>query len=1182
MASGSLGPLDWEKEEPVICSNCGAANAAEQKYCDECGTPLAESCPTCGAGHRPGAKFCGECGTVLGAAEQPRADRAESGSPAAERRLVSVLFADLVGFTGASESEDPEDVRELLGRYFETAREVVERYGGVVEKFIGDAVMAIWGAPIAHEDDAERAVRAALDLVDGVRALGAGIEARAGVLTGEAAVPLGAQGQGMVAGDLVNTASRLQGAAAPGTVLVGDATMNAAARAIAFEPAGEHTFKGKTSPILAHRALRVVAHVGGGGRSEMLEAPFVGRDEELRVLKELLHVSSRDARTRLVSITGVGGIGKSRLAWELEKYVDGVRESVYWHRGRSPAYGEGITFWALGEMVRARCKLAETDDESSTRARIAETVAEYVPDPDDQRWIEPALLALLGLDPPPPGGRDALFSAWRMFFEAVAERGTTVLIFEDLQWADSGLLDFIEHVLEWSRGAPLLLITLSRPELFDRRPDWGAGTRNFTALALDPLSEDAMRELLSGLVPGLPIDAADAIVERADGVPLYAVETVRMLVGEGRLEQVGGAYRPVGELGELSIPDTLRSLIASRLDALDPPDRTLLQDASVLGQSFTQVGLAAVAGIAEDDLTARLRSLVRRELLHVELDPRSPERGQYAFVQALIREVAYGTLARADRCSRHLAAARFLESLGEDELAGAVATHYLDAHRLSAEGPEAEEIAEKARVSLTSAADRAASLGAHDQAITYLELVMSITTEASDRANLLDDAAVEANAAGQYAASERYAREAIELFGASGERAGFARATANLGQTLINAGQAERAIEAFDSALEGSDESGADLDEARARLLAGLAHACQRHAQYERALSAADEALVLAEQLALDDVIAPAMVTKATALDRLGRRREAVALVEGGLRLAQETGQITLELRARNNLAAALSSDDLRQSGEIIRGGLELAEKVGDRQMTLWLTVQAAGYDYIAGRDWDAVLALIERHLERDLEPFDRINLGQSRLWILAEQGKPVEAELAELEALLIGASDTQLRAGQEAARAVIELAEERYEDAFDSAMRTIEIEPGFMGLASDLACEAAIGLRDVDRLQKVAAERAQVARVGRLIELESMELEAGVAALEGRTTDAVRAYREVLRRWREMEQFFFVARRGLNFVTLVGPDEPEARAAGEEARTIFARLGAKPALARLDALLGEVASASAAAVITT
>src|SRR5438105_4208121 len=541
----------------MICANCGAEIPPGRRFCDTCGQPLTSPCPTCGATNRPGARFCGECGAAL---DQP----APATPPAAERRLVSVLFADLVGCTPYSEAQDAEEVREFLGRYFDIGREIVERYGGTVEKFIGDAVMAVWGTPTAHEDDAERAVRAALELVDAVRALAPGIQARAGVLTGEAAVTVGAQSQGMVAGDLVNTASRLQSVAPPGTVLVGEATMKAASGALAFQPAGDHTLKGKDVPVPAWTALRVVAQRGGAGRWETLEAPFVGRDEDLRLLKELLHTTGRDRRVRLASITGPAGIGKSRLVWELEKYMDGVKEVIYWHRGRSPAYGEGITFWALGEMVRQRARLAETDDEPTTRARLAETASEYVTDPEDRRWIEPALLALLGLEPSPPGGRDALFSAWRMFFERVAERGTTVLVFEDLQWADTGLLDFVDHLLEWSKNAPLLLITLARPELFDRRRDWGAGKRNFTSLALEPLSETEMRELLAGLVPGLPETAVQAIVARADGVPLYAVETVRMLVADGRVAQVDGIYRPTGDLGELAVPDTLRSLIASR------------------------------------------------------------------------------------------------------------------------------------------------------------------------------------------------------------------------------------------------------------------------------------------------------------------------------------------------------------------------------------------------------------------------------------------------------------------------------------------------------------------------------------------------------------------------------------------------------------------------------------------
>jgi class 3 adenylate cyclase len=352
----------------VICSTCGTENEAGRKFCDTCAAPLAAGCPACGAPNRPTARFCGECATPLisAAAKTGRSPVSPSATPArvAERRLVSVLFADLVGFTPFAEERDAEETRELLTRYFDVARDVIERYGGTVEKFIGDAVMAVWGAPVAREDDAERAVRAGLELVDAVKSLGPTIQARAGILTGEAAVTIGATNQGMVAGDLVNTASRLQGVAPPGAVLVGESTQRAAAAAIAFEEAGEQLLKGKAAPVPAWRALRVVAQRGGHGRSDMPEPPFVGRDEEFRLLRDLLGATGRDRRARLVSITGPGGIGKSRLAWELEKYIDGVVETVFWHRGRSPAYGDGITFWALGEMVRRRAGLAESDDEA--------------------------------------------------------------------------------------------------------------------------------------------------------------------------------------------------------------------------------------------------------------------------------------------------------------------------------------------------------------------------------------------------------------------------------------------------------------------------------------------------------------------------------------------------------------------------------------------------------------------------------------------------------------------------------------------------------------------------------------------------------------------------------------------------------------------------------------------------
>ncbi len=405
---------------------------------------------------------------------------------------MSVLFADLVSFTTLSEHRDAEDMRILMDAYFAAARTAIERHGGVVEKFIGDAVMAVWGTPVTHEDDAERAVRAALELVDAVAVLGTSrgvpLQVRVGILTGEAATAPGAGNQAMVTGDMVNTASRLQSAAPPGGVLVGAATHRAASGAIAFEEVGDLVLKGKEEPVRAWRALRVVAERHGQNRMA-IEPPFVGRAEELRLMKDLLHATGREGRSRVVSVHGIGGIGKSRLAWELQKYVDGLSEGMYWHHGRCPSYGEGVTFWALGEMVRMRAGIAEVDAPGVSRKKLAESIADFVPDADERRWIEPRLAFLLGLDERPAGGREELFAAWRAFFERISDQGTVAMVFEDLQWADSGLLDFIESLLEWSRAKPIFIVTLARPDLADLRANWGAGQRSFLALHLEPLSD---------------------------------------------------------------------------------------------------------------------------------------------------------------------------------------------------------------------------------------------------------------------------------------------------------------------------------------------------------------------------------------------------------------------------------------------------------------------------------------------------------------------------------------------------------------------------------------------------------------------------------------------------------------------------------------------------------------------
>ena len=1172
----------------MICSHCGTENKAGRRFCVSCGTALSAACPSCGGPCEPSDVFCGTCGTPLdpSAAARPVAARpdgasatsvrggAATGGAVAERRLVSVLFADLVGFTPFAEERDAEDVRDTLTRYFEIASDVIARYGGTIEKFIGDAVMAVWGAPTAREDDAERSVRAALDLVDAVRVLGATIQARAGVLTGEAAVTLGATNQGMVAGDLVNTAARLQSVALPGTVLVGEPTMRAASAAIAFEAVGEQALKGKTAPIPAYRALRVVAQRGGSGRSDLPEPPFVGRDEELRLLKDLIATTGRDRRTRLVSITGPGGIGKSRLAWELEKFIDGISETIYWHRGRSPAYGEGITFWALGEMVRRRAGLAETDDETATRERIRATVEEYVPTEDDRRWVEPALLTLLGLEPAPAGGRDVLFAAWRIFFERIAERSTTVLLFEDLQWADSGLLDFIEHLLEWSRGVPMIVVTLARPELLDRRPDWGKETRNLTRLALEPLSDDAMRQLLAAFVPGLPQDAVRAILARADGIPLYAVETVRALVADGRLARDGDAYRPVGELGELAVPDTLRSLIASRLDALDPVDRSLVADASVLGQSFSLAGLTALSGQPAETLEPRLKGLVRREMFDVEIDPRSPERGLYRFVQSLIREVAYGTLAKRERRARHLAAARYFEALGDDELAGLLASHYVAAHEASAEGAEADAVAIQARLALAGAAERAATLGAHDQAVSYLRQAIAVTADPDERMALHLRAAGSANAAATHGDARAHVEAAIDLARSADDPEATGAGAALLGEILIDDGQPPDAVVVLEAAIAAFPESGSD--EVRATLLANLSRALMRTGEPAKSVAAADLALDLAERLGLERIVAETFNNKGSSLGYLGRQREGLALLQAAVDLAHAGGFVAAEIRARTNLGGSV--DDARRARDCYRSAEELARRVGNRSLARWAGESARFADFIVGEGWDeAIAADVDHPDDGPGSALDEIRRIAVTCLFLGARGESTDAQLARLEVLVTQVSDRYGRSSVHMVRADQALNAGDFPTAIDEALRAGDEDDSLRPFTLALAMRPALWGRDLVRARRIAddleAERAN----GFDTKTDRIAARAGIAALEGRRDDAIAGYRDALARYRSVGSALEVARIGLDFVTVVG-DHPATREVAVEARAIFERLRARPYLERLDAATTAHAAAGSTA----
>jgi class 3 adenylate cyclase len=1145
----------------VSCWNCGTANEPGARFCIQCGAPQSQACATCGHANPSGARFCSNCGSplVVGAAPAaPPQPTASQGQPVAERRLVSVLFADLVGFTTLSEDRDPEETRELLSRYFEVARRTVEGHGGTIEKFIGDAVMAVWGAPTAHEDDAERAVRAALELVGAVGQIAEGdqqLRARAGVLTGEAAVTIGAEGQGMVAGDLVNTASRLQSVAPPGTVLVGEATYRAASNAVSFEPAGEQLLKGKTAPVPAWRAVAVVARRGGGGRASTLEPPFVGREDELQMIKDLFAAASRDSKPRLVTVIGQAGIGKSRLAWEFEKYLDGVVETAYWHEGRSPAYGEGVSYWALAEMVRRRAGIAEGDDPAETRSKLAAMLEEFIPDPDERRWVEPRLAGLLGLAELPREGREELFSAWRTLFERIAAVAPTILVFVDLHWADDGLLDFVEDLLAWARSSPIFVVALARPELLERRPDWGSTVRSMTRINLGPLDDDDMQQLLGGLLPGLPEAGLRRIVERAEGIPLYAVETVRMLLDTGAVVEEDGHYRVEGDLTELAVAETLHALIAARLDANPPEDRALLQDAAVLGLSFPREALAAINALPGPMLDAALERLVRRQFLQIDTDPRSPERGQYRFVQALLREIAYQSLARADRRERHLAAARYFEALGEDELAGVLASHYLDAYRSSRPGPEADAVAAQARIALQAAADRAVALHSHRQAVSYLEQALIVTQDPAEQANLHERIAVSGEYAGLGPVAADHAREAAALYRQVGDQNGAIRADTWVGRHLVNFQQLRDAVTHLEGAIAdvGNPENVPELAAAYAELARG--HMLQD--EHEAAVLSADRAL---RQGGADPTwTVEALVTKGTSLSALGRNVESVATLRGAIDVAERQGMVAAALRARNNLSFQMFWDDLAASDEVSWKGYEMAVRYGHRGFLHQFLLNNFELNFRRG-DLDADLDEVEAIDPEEMNPFFGAAFLGARAMRQALRGADAEAARLAVESARV-ASDFQ-------------------SNQLVAAQSLLDAWMAF------LACD----WRSVGRIGSAAAVNsnfatdaawvmAMAAAAGNLGD----DLDAAIAALDasplvGEVTTRLRTIAPAARADRlghgeEADAGFGPAREwllehgdllyghfaGLLWSELAAGRRPEAAAAGAEAHAFFAERGALP-----------------------
>ena len=624
-----------------------------------------------------------------------------------ERKVVTVLFADLVGFTTQAEQLDPEDVEAILRPYHERLRYELERWGGTVEKFIGDAVMALFGAPVTREDDPERAVRAALSIRDWIAEEGE-LQVRIAVNTGEALVNLAARpeaGEGMAAGDVVNTTARLQSAAPVNGILVGETTYRATAETIEFREHDAIEAKGKEQPVAVWEVVEARARFGVDLAPET-RTQLVGREREVELLVGTLARTRQQRSTELVTLIGVPGIGKSRLVGELFQSIERGGELTYWRQGRSLPYGEGVSYWALGEMVKAQAGILETDNDDEVAQKLARAVEQLVD--EDADWVLAHLRPLVGQAGDATGSQDEAFAAWRRFFEALAEDRALVLVFEDLQWADEGLLDFVEHLADWVRDVPMLILCTARLELLERRPAWGGGKLNAANVALAPLSADETAKLIAALSdrPLLEAGAQAELLDRAGGNPLYAEQYVRMLAERGTT---------------VELPESVQGIIAARLDGLPPEEKAALQDAAVLGKVFWLGAL----GVSEE----RLHALQQKEF--VQRARRSSVAGEteFAFKHVLVRDVAYGQIPRAERAQKHARAAEWIESLGRPEdHAEMVAHHYASALELArAAGQDVDDLLVRTRTALRDAGEHALKLNALAQAEDYFSQALALT-----------------------------------------------------------------------------------------------------------------------------------------------------------------------------------------------------------------------------------------------------------------------------------------------------------------------------------------------------------------------------------------------------------------------------------------------------------------------
>jgi class 3 adenylate cyclase/tetratricopeptide (TPR) repeat protein len=1127
------------------------------------------TCPSCGK-ELPGEfPFCPYCAAPLSAEPAPSLQE--------ERKVVTVLFCDLVGFTAASETADPEDVRSRIRPYHTRLRQEIERYSGTVEKFIGDAVMAVFGAPLAHEDDAERAVRAGLRILEAIEELNErdpalSLQVRIGISTGEAVVALSArpaQGEGIVTGDVVNTASRLQGAAPVNGIAVSEQTYRRTERVFEYEELEPVQVKGKAEQLALFRPLESRARLGTDV-TRTHASPLVGRELEKPLLIGTFERSAQQRSCQLVTIVGEPGVGKSRLCAELFSYIEDRSGLVRWRQGRCLPYGEGIAFWALGEIVKAECGILESDSPEEAEAKLERALPSEDP---DRPWLKSRLQPLVGAGGE-PASQEESFMAWRRCLESWAEARETILVFEDLHWADQALISFLEHLADWSEDVPLLLLCTTRPELYERHPTFGANARNVQRINLAPLTEEETARLIASLLERtvLPAETQRALLERAGGNPLYAEEFVRLHADRGQLREA------VDE-----VPDSVQALIAARLDTLSQERKSLLQDAAVLGKVFWAGAVAAMGGRELREVEHALHELSRKELVRSARTSSMDGEAEYAFWHVLVRDVCYSQIPRADRANRHRTAASWIErKAGEraEDLAEVLAHHYLTAlelARAASQTEESEELEAAAIRSLSLAAERALALDVQSAEASLAKALELAPTGHPERASLLERWADAAHQQGRLREARAALDEAIVLYRELGDSVAAGRTMAALMPVLSNLGDPRREEPLAEAiALLEAQPPGPELVAAYGEL-AGV-HSVLL-SDYRGAIAAAERALALAAELRLPEP-ARALGFRGGARASLGDR-DGLDDLRRALALSAERGRSRDAGIFHTNLSEALSYYDGPEAAlAVAREGVEFSERRGIAEVKLHLSGQLLDYLAAAGRPTEALAESdpLAAKLEA-AEAIGWINVLSVQLRLLAERGEP-ERVAGNAERLAAASRETaeaqQISTGFAAAARML-LARGRHHEAH-ALLLELERTSGVRG-DTNVATNLAELTRGALAVGDPALARRLVDGVEPLTPIHENALCAARAQLAEAAGDHTRAaalFAEAAERWRE---FGDVPQCAYAFLgqgrCLVALGQAQADEPLREARELFTSIGYKPALAETEALLGESEAAA-------